>query len=174
MADVIKPKPERKQLTMEEIERDYEPTTLTALKKGDYVAYKTKARTWKSKSGDEVEYASKINQGFVSMLPDPDKQQGFRSTGLIYGFKGAKGGAWSQNERFVEKVWKVKDEVFKNRKKANAEKAYKKKTENYNKRKSDEAEEFKSNKKDAQEIEADPELLELAKKARRFRQKQTE
>ena len=175
MADnAPKPKPDRKQLSEDDLARDFEPTTLSKLKVGDYVAYKTKARTWKNKSGDDIEYASKINQGYVSMVPDPERQQGFRTNGFVWGFKGAHGGAWSQNEKFVEKVWIAKKEVVEARKKAKLEKAHENKSENFNKRKAAEAKQYEQDKKKAQEIEQDPAAMEVIKKARKSRPKTSE
>lgn len=101
----------RKELTPEQLSADYNVSSLDELEVGDYVAYKTKARTWKNKDGEEIEYKSKINQGYVTMKPDPDRQTQFKDTGYIWGFRGAHGGSWKQNQAFIDKVWKAKEEA---------------------------------------------------------------
>lgn len=102
----------RKELTPEQLSADFTVSSLDNIEVGDYVAYKTKARTWKNKDGEEIEYKSKINQGYVSMKPDPERQTQFKDTGYIWGFRGAHGGGWKQNEKFIDKVWKANQEAI--------------------------------------------------------------
>jgi len=160
---------EKKELTPEQLASDYAATTIDQVEVGDYIAYKTKERTWKKKDGEEIEYKSKINQGYVTMKPDPARQEKFKDTGYIWGFRGVHGGSWKQNERFIEKVWKATPKAVEAHKEKIAEKM-----EAARKRKKEIAEEDSAQydiaKEAARKLEKDPkkvqEIANEIKKAR--------
>jgi len=102
-------------------DKDYTKVQYSDLKKGDYIMYEVKARTYKDK-----EYPAKVNQGFVSLIQNEVGDALWKDQdGKVLGMTNY-GKSWTNNTKDIGDIYRQSDEANK----AKRQKGLKKHMEN--------------------------------------------
>jgi len=138
-------------------DKDYKKAGYSDLKKGDYIMYEVKPRTYQGK-----DYPAKVNQGFVSMLQNEVGDALWKDQeGKVLGMTNY-GKSWTNNTKDIGDIYKQTEEAALAKKKKGLESIAKKAPERAEKRKIKaevEAEVLDKEKKEAKLTELDADAL---------------